>query len=61
MNNEILGLHWCLWSSLVMTHMLSYSMWDLVPRPQFEPGPPALGVWSLSYWTTREVPHILFL
>ena len=27
-------------------------MWDLVPRP------PALGVWSLSHWTTREVPTI---
>jgi len=21
-----------------------------------EPGPPALGAWSLSHWTTREVP-----
>ena len=23
-----------------------------------EPGPPALGVWSHSHWTTREVPVI---
>ena len=35
---------------------LSYSMWDLVPWPGIEPGPPALGAWSLSHWTTREVP-----
>ena len=32
-------------------------MWDLVPRPGIEPGPPALGVWSLTHWTTREVPE----
>ena len=37
-------------------------VWDLVPRPGIEPGPPALGVWSLSHWATREVPsHPLFL
>ena len=28
----------------------------LVPRPGIEPLPPALGVQSLNYWTTREVP-----
>ena len=33
---------------------LSCSMRDLVPRPGIEPGPPALGAWSLSPWTTRE-------
>ena len=32
-------------------------MWDLVPWPGFEPGPSALRVWSLSHWTTREVPR----
>ena len=31
-------------------------MWDLVPWPGIEPGPPALGEQSLSHWTTREVP-----
>ena len=36
-------------------------MWDLVPRPRIEPGPPALGAWSLNHWTTREVPVIWFL
>ena len=34
------------------------SMWDLVPLPGIEPGPPTLGVWSLSPWTTGEVPHL---
>ena len=36
---------------------LSCSMWDLVSRPGIEPGPPALGMWSFSYWITREVPR----
>ena len=35
-------------------------MWDLVPWPRIElriqPRPLALGAWSLSHWTTREVP-----
>jgi len=34
---------------------LSCSVWDLVPWPGMEPGPPALGEWSLCHWTTREV------
>ena len=38
---------------------LSFGMWDLVPWPGIEPGPPALGVKSLSHWTTREVPQLL--
>ena len=36
-------------------------MWDLVPRPGIKPGPPALGAWSLSHWTTREVCRKSFL
>ena len=32
-------------------------MQDLVPQPGIEPGPPALGAWSLTHWTTREVLH----
>ena len=35
---------------------LSCGMWDLVPSTGIKPGPSALGVWSLSLWTTREVP-----
>ena len=37
---------------------LSCGMWDLVLWPGIEPGPPALGVWSLSHWITREVPYL---
>ena len=35
---------------------LSCRMWGLVPWLGIEPEPPALGAWSLSHWTTREVP-----
>ena len=31
-------------------------MWDLVPRLGIEHRPPVLDEWSLSHWTTREVP-----
>ena len=40
---------------------LSCSMWDLVPWPGIKPRPPVLGVWTLSHWTTREVPVTLYL
>ena len=40
---------------------LSCGMWDLVPWPGIEPGPPALGAQSLSHWTTREVPLTLLI
>ena len=36
---------------------LSCRVWDLVPCSGMEPRPPGLGVWSLSYWATREVPR----
>ena len=40
---------------LVVAHeIFSCGMWNLVPWPGIEPGPPALGVRSLSHWT-REV------
>ena len=34
---------------------LSCSMWDLVPRPGIEPGPPALRRQSLNCWISRRV------
>ena len=34
---------------------LSWSFWDPVPW-EAPTSPPLLGVWSLSHWTTREVP-----
>ena len=36
-------------------------IWDLIPWPGMEPRPPALGAWSLSPWTTGEVPIALSL
>jgi len=38
------------------TWTLSCGMWDLVPWPEIEPMPPALGAQSLNHWTTRAVP-----
>ena len=40
---------------------LSCCLWNLVPRPEIEPRPLALGVQSLGYWTTREVPQLFFM
>ena len=52
----------CLCRGFVATcGLFSWGMWDLVPRPGIEPGPPALGMQSLSHWTTREVPPSPFL
>ena len=36
--------------------IFSCGIWDLVPWPGIEPGPPALRTWSLIHCTTREVP-----
>ena len=42
--------------------MHTHAAWKiLVPRPGTEPMPPALGVWSLNHWTTREVPPLCFI
>ncbi|KAM9109623.1 uncharacterized protein AAG666_022984 isoform 1-T1 [Megaptera novaeangliae] len=30
-----------------------------VPRRGIEPAPPAVELWSLNYWTAREVPAFL--
>ena len=40
---------------------LRCNMWGLVPLPGMELGPLALGVWSPSHRTTREVPEIKHL
>ena len=29
----------------------------LIPQPRIKPALPALKVWHLSHWTTREVPR----
>ena len=31
----------------------------LVLRPEIEPAPPVLEVWSLNHWTTREVLRVI--
>ena len=45
----------CLFFIYLAAMTLSGGKWDLVSHPGMEPGPTALEVWSLSYWTTREV------
>ena len=32
---------------------------DLVPPPGIKLGPPALGAWSPTHWTIREVPIVI--
>ena len=47
---------WVHWVLAAACRSFSWSMWDLVYWPEIKPGPPALGVQSLTHWTTREVP-----
>ena len=44
---------WLSWVLISAHGLFSCSMWDLVPWPEIEPGPPALGPQNLSHWTTR--------
>ena len=46
---------------MVTCRILSFGMRDLVPQPGPEPRPPQHWEHSLSHWTTREVPLLLFL
>ena len=46
-------LHNGLWVLLI-------DMWNVVPSPGMGPGLPALGTQSLSHWTCRDVPKIVF-
>ena len=41
--------------------LVAACIWDLVPQPGVEPGPPALGVQSLTHWITREVPVVFYI
>ena len=55
------GLACCFLEFQSLRGLWDYSscrMWDLVPWQGIEPGPHALGPWSLSPWTTREVPRL---
>ena len=53
---------WDLGSSMFVEALEFFScgLWDLVSWPGLEPRPPALGVQSLSHWTTREVPVLFY-
>ena len=53
------NIYWLIWLCqviIVACGIFSHSMSDLVSWPGTEPVPPALWAWSLSHWTTREVP-----
>ena len=56
-------LHWVLVAACGIfsfsMRTLSCIMWDLVPWTETEHGPPAMGAWRLSHWTTRRVPRVL--
>ena len=47
---------WLYWVLVATPRIFSCSMWDLVPRPWIETGPPALGVQSPSPSSSREIP-----
>ena len=57
---KLINLIYLFWLPLVLVAacglFVAACMRDLVPQPGIEPGPPALGAWSLTHWTTREVP-----
>ena len=50
----VLSFFFFFWPSLVACGIL-------VPRPGIKPVPPAVEVWSLHHWTSREVPPCLFV
>ena len=64
-HNSLLNFFFLILKSFIYFNLaalgLSYCMRDLAPCPGIEPRPPALGVQSLSHWTTREVPPLKFV
>ena len=38
--------------------MQGLQLQQLVPWPRIKPRSPALGAWSLSHWTTRQIRHL---
>ena len=40
--------------------LFNCSKWDLVPSPGIEPVHSSLVAWSLSHWTTWEVPTTIY-
>lgn len=61
---EAHALRWCIRPCQVLVvacTVFSCGTWELVTLPGIEPKPPALRTWSLSCWTTREIPKMVFL
>ena len=46
---------WLHQAFFVALRIFSYGIWDLVPQPRIKLRTPALGTWSLTHWTTKEV------
>ena len=57
----IFNIYLAVWGVSCGMQILSYSRWNLVPWPKLNLGCPALGMQSLSHWTTRDVPLPPFL
>ena len=57
-----LGSHWGCFpvSADIQEEFSSCGMWDQFPAQGSNPRPPALGMQSLSHWTTREVLEDIF-
>ena len=49
---------WLHWALVAACRIFSCSTWALIAW--IEPSSPALGAWSLSHWTIRELPVVLF-
>jgi len=46
---------------VVLHRSFSCGMWDSVPGPGVEPGSLALGLWSRSPWTSKQVPKYIYI
>ena len=51
-NSEVESSFFFFWLCCVL--VAAYEIY--VPEQRMNSGPPALGEWSLSHWTTRKVP-----
>ena len=58
---QVYSTHWAIRGAQSSVWTLICVMWNLIPWSGIEPGPLALGAWSLSHWTTREVPLLPLL
>ena len=56
LDHALLTKYLCIYLFAWLHWVLVVACGILAPWPGIEPGFPALGVWSLSHWTTREVP-----